>query len=167
MICGLALKAHDFPESQDSFHSAMVLLHTSLSPIQGFRRLLLWSYHRWWWGLWGQGSEGFSFPTSFLWTIHSVILLRAQGALTKIQIPGLETEILLNCSGPGEVSFSGADAVILWGWSTEQALLMTWERIYNMGKSHVANGTSMSRRGGSRVQSGHYPSLLVLSVVKI
>lgn len=33
--------------------------------------------------------------------------------------------ILLNCSGPGEVSFSGADAVILWEWSTEQALLMT------------------------------------------
>lgn len=34
MICGLTLKAHDFPESQNSFHS-VVLLHTSLHAIRG------------------------------------------------------------------------------------------------------------------------------------
>lgn len=150
MICGLTLKAHDFPESQDSFHS--VRGSTAYQPLSNpvFRRLLLWSYHRWWWG---QGSEGFSFPTtSFLWAVHSIILLRAQGALTKIQIPGLET-ILLNCSGPGEVSFSGADAVILWGWSTEQTPLMTWERSRIWGKAtwQMALQWAGKRAAGFRV----------------
>lgn len=73
----------------------------------------------------GQGSEGFSFPTtSFLWSCSLNYTAQSTRGSQKIKIPGLET-ILLNCSGPGEVSFSGADVNILWGWSTEQTPLMT------------------------------------------
>ena len=89
MICGLTLKVHDFPESQDSFHSVR---GTSAyqPPSNPAAQEAASVHHRWWWG---QGSEGFSFPTtSFLWAVHSVILLRAQEALTEIQIPDLETE---------------------------------------------------------------------------
>ena len=76
----------------------------------------------------GRGLRGFSFLHLSCELFTQLYCSDTRGS-HKNTDPWPGNRILLSCSGPGEVSFSGADAVILWGWSTEQALLMTWERI--------------------------------------
>ena len=89
MICGLTLKAHDFPGSQDSFHS--VHGTTAYQPLSNpgvqeaasmeLPQVAVGA------GVWGVFLS-YIFPVSCSLSYTAQI----QGALTKIQIPGLETE---------------------------------------------------------------------------